>query len=90
MDREVIVNNVCRLITPFLGVCWVCNSSDILVAHDITVDKSICIECVNDALNVDTCMQLHFGSEVHHRDKRQKKGLSWGNGTREAMPEVWP
>ena len=68
MDREVIVNNVWVLVTPYLGVCWICNSSDILMAHDISVDKSLCIECVNDALNVDTTLQLPFTSELYHRD----------------------
>jgi len=56
------------LVTPFLGVCWICNNSDMLIAHDTTVNKSLCIECVNDALQVDTTMQLHYGSEVYQRD----------------------
>ena len=68
MDREVIVNNVCPLVTPFLGVCWICNNADILIAHDITLNKSLCIECVSEALQIDTQMQLHYGSEVYHRD----------------------
>ena len=67
MGAEVIQNNVCPLVTPYFGTCWICQQSDILIAHDITVQESLCIECVNSALEVDTICQLHYGSEVHHR-----------------------
>ena len=68
MDKEVIVNNVCPLVTPFVGNCWVCGYEDVLVAHDVTVQKSLCICCVDDALKVDTTLQLHYGSKVYRHD----------------------
>lgn len=37
------------------------------MAHDITVQKSLCICCVKDALQVDSTLQLHYESEVYHR-----------------------
>ena len=66
--KEVIQCNVCPLVEPYVDLCWICEREDLLVAHDITVDKSICIYCIDSALVVDDTLQRCYGSEIHHRD----------------------
>ena len=55
--RAVIKCNVCPLVEPYVGVCWVCDEDAILVAHDIEVDESLCMDCVNHAIIIDDSLQ---------------------------------
>ena len=51
--RQVIKCNVNLLVEPYEGECWVCGGNEVLIAHDVSVDQSLCIHCVNHAILVD-------------------------------------
>ena len=70
MGVNFIQSNVRPLIYPTIGECFICNRNSLLLAHDTTIDKSLCLDCLDDAVIVDILLQNHYGSEVHHRDEQ--------------------
>ena len=70
MGVDFIQSNVRPLIYPTIGSCHICDEIGLLIAHDTTLDKSLCLDCLDDAVIVDILLQNHYGSEVHHRDEQ--------------------
>ena len=66
--KDVIKCNICPLIEPDVGECWSCGHEDILVAHDVSIDESLCMHCVNDAIWIDDRLQRIFGDEIYFRE----------------------
>ncbi len=56
------------LIYPHIGECWICEDMDLLIAHDTTVNKSICLGCLDNAVIVDINLQHAYSSKIYHRN----------------------
>lgn len=68
--KQVIRCNVNLLVEPFEGECWVCGENELLIAHDTSVDESICFECVNCAIMVDDELEHLSGGTINYANKQ--------------------
>ncbi len=67
MKQKVIHCNICPLVEPYIGECWICEDEDILIAHDTACDESVCLECVDAVIFADDRLQRLWGNKIHRR-----------------------